>query len=445
MGKYVPYNQYKPSGASWIGDVPHEWPVVRLKQAVDLVNEKGTPGSEDKYIGLEHIRSWTGRYVTPDEPVLPESLSNRYFPETVLFGKLRPYLAKSLLRKDAGYCSSELLVLRPRKLVPQYLHYVTLTEGFVKEVNSSTYGAKMPRAGWEFVGGLPVPMPSPFEQRTIAGFLDHETAKIDRLIAKQERLIELLKEKRQAVISHAVTKGLDPDAPMKDSGVEWLGEVPAHWKVAGFKKYLESVVDYRGRTPEKVDDGILLVTARNIDDGKIDYSYSREFIAPVQYEEVMRRGKPRVGDVLFVTEAPLGEVACVDREDVALAQRIIKFRGKDGVLDNYFLKYFIMSASFQSSLTRFATGSTALGIKAERLIYLCQLVPPLSEQKAIVEHIDEEIVKLDLLTQKAGEAIELMREHRTALISAAVTGKIDVRDWKKPEQEPEETVETATA
>ncbi len=144
-------------------------------------------------------------------------------------------------------------------------------------------------------------------------FLDHETAKIDTLIAEQQRLIELLNEKRQAVISHAVTKGLNPNAPMKPSGVEWLGDVPKHWVVGGLPRFIGPVVDYRGRTPEKLDSGMFLVTARNIRNGKIDYEASEEYVSPASAESLLARGRPEIGDLLFTMEAPLGSVAQIER------------------------------------------------------------------------------------------------------------------------------------
>lgn len=207
----------------------------------------------------------------------------------------------------------------------------------------------------------------------------------------------------------------------KDSGVDWFGKVPKNWKVAGFKKYLDSIVDYRGKTPDKVDEGIFLVTARNIKNGSICYDLSHEYISEEDYAQVMSRGLPVVGDVLFTTEAPLGEVANVDNTNIALAQRIIKFRGKEGILNNYFLKYFILSEMFQGSLMLFASGSTALGIKAERLVYLRQLVPQLEEQLSIVNFLDHETAKIDTLIDKQQQLIKLLKEKRQAVISHAVT------------------------
>jgi type I restriction enzyme S subunit len=215
---------------------------------------------------------------------------------------------------------------------------------------------------------------------------------------------------------------------MKDSGVEWLGEIPAHWEVKPFTKYVVERSDYRGKTPEKVASGAFLVTARNVRMGLIDYECSQEFVAQGEYDEIMRRGLPRKGDVLFTTEAPLGNVALVDREDVALAQRIIRFRMNAKYFDSRFTLFAMMSDYFQAQLLSLSTGSTAEGLKASKLTMLCLVTPPLTEQCVIVNLLDQETAKIDTLVAKVREAIECLRELRTALISAAVTGKIDVRE-----------------
>lgn len=215
----------------------------------------------------------------------------------------------------------------------------------------------------------------------------------------------------------------------KDSGVEWIGEIPEHWEVCGFTKYISSIIDYRGKTPEKVDEGVFLVTAKNIKNGRIDYSLSQEYVKSEEYEQIMRRGLPEIGDVVFTTEAPLGEVANVDRTDVAFAQRVIKFRGKVEKLDNYYLKYWIMSHGFQHDLQSYATGSTATGIKASKLSKLIILLPRLEEQKAIVNFLDQKTAEIDDLIFDIYTQIQKLKEYRQSLISEAVTGKIDVRDY----------------
>jgi type I restriction enzyme S subunit len=170
-----------------------------------------------------------------------------------------------------------------------------------------------------------------------------------------------------------------------------------------------------------MDEGVFLVTARNIKNGIIDYSLSQEYVAFKDYDEIMSRGIPVLGDVLFTTEAPLGEVAQIDNVNIALAQRIIKFRGKKDILDNTYLKYFILSQEFQDSLMTFATGSTALGIKAERIGYLQQCIPPIHEQTQIAKFLDHETTKIDHLIEKQHQLIELLKEKRQAVISHAVT------------------------
>jgi type I restriction enzyme S subunit len=214
---------------------------------------------------------------------------------------------------------------------------------------------------------------------------------------------------------------------MKPSDVDWLGDIPLHWSVVGLTKYLKSVVDYRGRTPRKVPEGVFLITARNVREGSIDYSVSEEFIDPDEYERTMNRGAIAIGDVVFTTEAPLGQVANLDRTDVALAQRVIKLRGQAGVLDNVFLKYWMMGSFCQADMHRLATGSTALGIKGSKVGQLRLCLPPYIEQVDIVRWIEHQVSSLDELSARAEEAITLLQERRAALISASVTGQIDVR------------------
>jgi len=207
----------------------------------------------------------------------------------------------------------------------------------------------------------------------------------------------------------------------KDSGVEWIGEIPKDWSAVPLTKYLESIIDYRGRTPEKTESGRFLVTAKNIRDGQIDYEISQEFTPEDEYQRIMTRGIPQVGDVLFTTEAPLGEVANVDDDSIALAQRIIKFRPKSDLLNPYFLKYWILSHSFQSDLHQYATGSTALGIKASKLCLLKLNLPHLPEQTQIASFLDRKTQQIDELIRIKERKIELLQEQRTALINQAVT------------------------
>lgn len=212
---------------------------------------------------------------------------------------------------------------------------------------------------------------------------------------------------------------------MKDSGISWIGEIPKDWNVCPFPIYFESIVDYRGKTPEKVDDGVFLVTARNIKDGKMNYDVSQEYVRHEDYDGIMHRGLPHIGDVLFTTEAPLGEVANVDRTDIALAQRVIKFSGKVGILDNYYLKYWIYNPAFQDDLKSFGTGSTAQGIKASKLNKLRMVLPPYFEQKIIVAFLDSKCVEIAALSASIQSEIETLEAYKWSVITEAVTKGLD--------------------
>jgi type I restriction enzyme S subunit len=436
--KYKVYPEYKNTDEVWLGDVPTHWRDIKINR-LSLIKRGASPRPIDdpKYFDADGEYAWvriadvtacdTYLETTPQRlSTLGASLSVKLEPNE-LFLSIAGTVGKPCINKIKACIHDGFVYFPEYKENIKFLYYIFAAGEAYKGLGK--FGTQL-NLNTETVGGIKVGLPCLKEQEKIVTFLDHETAKIDTLIAKQEKLIELLKEKRQAVISHAVTKGLNLNAPMRDSGVEWLGEVPEHWVVAGFKKFIEKIVDYRGKTPNKTDSGVFLVTARNIKKGVVDYSLSNEFISEDDYSETMSRGKPNIGDVLFTTEAPLGEVANVDNTDIALAQRIIKFSGKKDILDNYFFKYFMMSEAFQTSLSLYASGSTVKGIKAERLVYLRKLIPPLAEQKEITHHIDIELKKFDLLVSKAEVGIELIKERKTALISAAVTGKIDIRDWK---------------
>lgn len=220
-------------------------PKIKLKYVVQLRKER-VEGLEDTkpYIGLEHIESSTGRLTvntlandeTSEEMALGgESLCNLFEPGDVLFGKLRPYLAKTWVANFSGRCTTELLVMQPLQADASYLKYNFLANEFLEAVTAASYGSKMPRADWDFIGNREILNPHLATQRHIAAYLDRETAHIDTLIAAKERLLLLMAEKRQALIARAVTRGLDETVQLKDSGVPWLGEVPEGWEMVQLK------------------------------------------------------------------------------------------------------------------------------------------------------------------------------------------------------------------
>ena len=444
------YPAYKPSGVEWLREVPEHWNALPLRRlisemssgtSVNAIDEPARPGQPGV---LKTSCVYTGEFRPEENKAILESELERATCPVVAGSLIVSRMNTPELVGAAGLVKyDDLLLFLPDRLWqvtfqdcnPQFMNYWCKSVSYRSQVQLACSGtsSSMQNLSQDNFYSFIAPLPSKTEQLVISRFLDRETAKIDALIAEQQRLIELLQEKRQAVISHAVSKGLNPNAPMKDSGVEWLGEVPEHWEVMGLTKTIGPVVDYRGKTPTKCDSGTLLVTAKNIRNGEIDYTLSEEYVDPLEAEQLLQRGRPVIGDVLFTMEAPLGQVALVDREDMALAQRVVKFRGMSGRMTNDFLMWWLVGSPCQHQLNSLSTGSTALGIKASKLSAVTCVVPPLEEQMEISERIRDLTKQIAGIYSTATSQIDLLQERRSALISAAVTGQIDVQGLVKVE------------
>jgi type I restriction enzyme S subunit len=333
---FKPYPAYKDSGVEWLGEIPAHWQVLSLKRITSIRYGLGEP-PQLLADGLPFVRATNvtkGRIVDRDmQFVDPKDVPWNRDPALrtgdIVVVRSGAYTGDSAIIPEShdGAVAGYDMVVRVRRGQPQFLAWALLSRYVLEaQIELESMRAAQPHLNAEELGAVAILLPPDSEQRALAAFLDRETARIDALVAKKERLVEVLQEQRTALITRAVTKGLDPNVPMKDSGVEWPGEIPAHWEVKPFTRYAIEKSDYRGKTPEKVASGVFLVTARNVRMGLIDYDCSQEFIAEDDYDDVMRRGVPRKDDLLFTTEAPLGNVALVDREDIALAQRIIRFR-----------------------------------------------------------------------------------------------------------------------
>ena len=434
------YPAYKDSGVDWLGEIPEGWSIKPLWALFRRHKVTGFPDEQLLSVYREYgVIPKASRDDNFNKPSDDLSAYQLVQVGDLAINKMKAWQGSVGISNYNGIVSPAYHIYAPsHSEVPQYLHHLFRCNEYIAGYLANSKGIRVNQ--WDLEpqqhSRMSVLLPSFQEQTQIARFLDHETARIDALIEEQQRLIELLKEKRQAVISHAVTKGLDPTVPMKYSGVEWLGEGPAPWEVGGLTRFIGPVVDYRGRTPTKVDEGVFLVTARNIRHGRIDYEASQEFVDPASAESLLARGMPEIGDLLFTMEAPLGQVALIDRTDIALAQRIVKFRGEPHVMKSHYLMYWLMSTACQARLETLATGSTALGIKASKLGMIECLAPSLKEQDEIVSYIQRETAKSDVLVSEAEQVILLLQERRSALISAAVTGKIDVRGWQPPVSTP---------
>ena len=427
--RHRPYPSYKHSGVEWLGDVPAHWEVARLKSHVaNITDHADACGVDEIYLALENVESWTGKLHEIGNEISFDSKVKQFQVGDILFGKLRPYLAKVYGPSRRGVCVGEFLVLRGRRdsLLSKYLQYLLLSKPTIEAIDSATFGAKMPRADWLFVGSMNQPLPPLFEQHAIAAFLDRETAKIDVLVSKKERLIELLQEKRTALISHTVTKGLYSDAPLKDSGVEWLGKIPEHWEVKRLK-HLGELQGGAGFPHGEQWNTTQEHPFFKVGDMGVEVNH-REMIAyqhTVSSDTARRLGAhifqpstiifAKVGAALMLNRRRmLVRPSCIDNNMMGFIPR---------VPDPDWMLYWLSGLD----LSKLANPGAVPSVNEGQIREQETILPPLVEQRAIADFLDRETAKLDNLVDKVQRAIELLMELRSTLISAAVTGKIDVR------------------
>ena len=432
LRRFRRYPKYKDSGVEWLGEIPAHWSAKRMKfVAPARISKLDAKPDDAVYVGLEHVESRTGRLQLEAQPEGVDSVVSSFATGDVLFGKLRPYLAKAARPSFNGVCTTEILPLRPSPgSLQSYVMYCLLNAPHVRWLDSLTYGARMPRVNAEQVGDSRLPAPPESEQRDIADFLDRETAKIDALVANKERRIELLQEKRTALITRSVTRGLDPNAPMKDSGVEWLGEIPAHWDVKRLWHLTpsERKIMYGIVLPgPNVDKGVPIVKGGDVAASRL----RPEALSKTTFEIEARyiRSRLKAGDLVYAIRGSIGDVETVPEElDGANLTQDAARVAYTAATHGRWLLYALRSRTVFSQLEAGALGATIRGINIRDLKRALIPVPPRDEQEQIASFLDGETARFDSLSAKVRKAIDHLNELRTALISASVTGKIDVRE-----------------
>jgi len=403
-----PYPAMKDSGVEWLGKVPEHWEVARLKsRASNIIVQTNQRERDEIYVALEHVESWTGRLLSAGPAVNFDSQVRRFRAGDVLFGKLRPYLAKVTRPDRNGVCVGEFLVLRPDDgdLLPEYLEQFIRSKPIIDAINASTFGAKMPRADWQFVGGMVQALPPLPEQIAIVRFLDYVDQRIQRYIRAKQKLIGLLEEQKQAIIHRAVTRGLDPDVPLKPSGVEWLGEVPEHWEVRRLKT-LCSMRSGEGITAMSIEPaGDYPVYGGNGIRG-----YTSHYTHDGDFALIGRQG------------ALCGNVHIARGRFWASEHAVVASLHSGHVLDWFGAILVVMN------LNQYSIAAAQPGLAVERVLNLWLPVPPAQEQASIAKHIEHETTDITKAVDHARRKIELLAEYRTRLIADVVTGKLDVRE-----------------
>lgn len=429
---------YADSGVDWLGALPAHWTVKPIKAVATLndevLSEATPPDSEIEYVEISDVAA--GRGILGSTPLLfeaaPSRARRRVADGDIIVSTVRTYLraiASVESPPDNMVVSTGFAVIRPRTMHPRFLAYALEMDGFINQVIARSVGVSYPAINASELVRLPVPVPPSHEQAAIAAFLDQETGKIDTLVQAQRRLIDLLKEKRQAVISRAVTRGLDPAVPMKDSGVEWLGEVPASWGVKRLKQLCRSIkAGPFGSALTKdmyCSDGFRVYGQEQVIPN--DFAVGDYYIDEPTFQ-ALRQYEVEEGDVLISCVGTFGKIARVPRgiEPGIINPRLLRLRPSVTVTSEY-LELALGSPIAFDQMAASSRGGTMDVINIGTLGEIYIATPPITEQPSIVAFVQAATQRFDNLRRQATAAIALLEERRAALISAAVTGKIDVR------------------
>ncbi|MGH8557350.1 MAG: restriction endonuclease subunit S [Methylococcales bacterium] len=418
------YESYKDSGVEWLGEVPAHWNIRRI---ASIFSESHEMGNVDLPVLSVSINWGISDYELGDEDrhrivnqIEDKTAYKRVRPGDLVYNMMRAWQGAFGVAIIDGLVSPAYVVARPNKKIhSSYFESLFRIPMYIEEFRRASKGIAdfRQRLYWEHFRQVKVVFPPLDEQIAIAAFLDRETGKIDALISEQQRLIELLKEKRQSVISRAVTKGLNPAAPMKDSGIEWLGEVPEHWALKRLKRNLRLLT-------EKTSQRDNPVALENVE------SWSGRFIQTETLFEGEGIAFER-GDILFGKLRPyLAKAYLTENTGEAIGDFHVLRPTND--IDSRFSQYQILNREFIAIVDGSTFGAKMPRVNWEFLGNIVLTTPPLVEQQTIAAFLDRETAKIDALIAEQQRAITLLQERRAALISAAVTGKIDVRKWNNP-------------
>lgn len=424
------YPEYKDSGVPWLGNVPASWGIHRLKDIAAIIN--GYPfdsklfeaGGSYPLVRIRDLDSDVTATRYSGEFVQAAAVTS----SDVLIGMDGDFNVGQWRGSEVALLNQRMCCVRVEsdELSTFLRHALPIP---LSAINDVTYSTTVKHLSSLDVEKIRLALPKESEDvSAISTFLDHETGKIDVLIAEQEALIALLAEKRQATISDSVTRGLNPNASMKYSGVTWLGEMPAHWEVRPLG-FLCKSISYGFTNPmPTTEDGPYLLTANDVAMGRVNYETARRTSFTAYQDELTQKSRPRANDIFITKDGTLGRVALFDGRAACINQSVASLRIDFEVALPKFLAIALSGSTYQERMKCDAGGTTIKHIYISRLGKMQMAIPPLVEQATIVSHLETELAKLDTLNTEAERSVALLRERRSALVAATVTGQIDVRN-----------------
>ncbi|MEC6833360.1 restriction endonuclease subunit S [Photobacterium toruni] len=446
MSKYQAYPEYQPVDIDWIDEIPAHWETSKMRYIFSFgkgltITKEHLKDTGIPCVNYGEVHSKFGFEVDPqkhplkcvEESYLKSGSSALLKKGDLVFADTSEDIDGSgnftqLISDSSIFAGYHTIIARPHdRECSRFYAYLIDSKELRTQIRHAVKGVKVFSITQAILRSVNIWLP-PFEEREkIAAFLDHETAKIDTLIEKQQQLIELLKEKRQAVISHAVTKGLNPDAPMKDSGVEWLGEVPEHWNLPKLIHITTNIGDGLHSTPKYQDNtGYFFVNGNNLVNGKITIGATAKEVPESEYHNHYIHLDSST--VFLSINGTIGNVAKYNNEQIILGKSAAYINCTDTISPDY-LMLLLRTNEYRRYFDLEVTGTTISNLSLNSIRQMKVCTPTFEEQTEIVKYCHSNEHKYNLLIESAQNAINLMQERRTALISAAVTGKIDVRHF----------------
>ncbi|MBF4454948.1 restriction endonuclease subunit S [Acinetobacter sp. SK-43] len=431
--EFKQYPSYKNSGVEWLGDVPEHWQIVRTK---DIFNHRKEEALEDDEI----VTAFRDGQVTLRKNRRTDGFTNSIKEHgyqhinsgDLVIHEMDAFAGAIGVSDSSGKSTPVYSVCYAKNENINHHFYSHFFRTMAKTgfINSLAKGIRVRSTEfrWNESRNVYLALPPQIDQQKIVSFLNTETTRIDNLIAKQEKLIELLEEQRKSIISHAVTKGLDPNVPMKDSGVEWLGNVPEHWNISKLRYYLDGIKDGTHGTHVSTTEGELLLSGKNIKNGKLVINDNERKISLEDHQKITANGFPKKGDLLINVVGTIGQ-SCIYELDTPISfQRSVCFLRANNKLEPNFLQRILESNLSQNQLKILTNKSTIGGVYMGDLVELIIPVVPIKEQNKITDYLDKEIQQIVNCIDKQKLLIEKLKEYRASVISHAVTGKIDIRE-----------------
>jgi len=409
----------KDSGNPWVREIPSDWFEKKLRYLVKLRGEKSVTTDYKKYVGLENIMSQTGQYVqTGIEVDLTENLT--FEVGDILFGKLRPYLRKYWRAEFSGTASSEFVIIKGSSLNLNFLFWAIQSDSFINDVDSSTYGSKMPRASWEYMKNIKLPFPKSIEEQAkIADFLDKKVAQLDKVKSLLEEQIKTLEDYRQSLIYETVTKGLDKTVPLKDSGVDWIGQIPEGWGVkpikycSRFQRGFGFPVELQGNDDGEIPFYKVSDLRGNSDEICISKNYVDLQTAKQNAWVIVPSGAiiaPVIGAALLNNNRKISTVPFISDNNTL------------AIIPNNKNKYFYYLFKV-IDMNWFNNSSTIPAVNISKLANQIVPTPKEEEQKQIADFLEVQIIKIDKLIEIKQKQINNINQQRQTLIYDVVTGK----------------------